>query len=72
VFPRQLVDAGGEPLPEGVEKEIGSVALQECRIGVLQGVPVPDESRAECVEGAPIDTAAPVGGGDEDEATDPW
>ena len=39
MFPRQLVDAGGKSLPEGVEKEIGSVALQECRIGPLQRGP---------------------------------
>ena len=33
---------------------------------------MPDESRAERVDGAPIETAAPVGGGDEDDAADPW
>src|SRR5207249_2268705 len=35
MFPRQLVDAGGKSLPERVEKEIGPVAPQECRIGAL-------------------------------------
>jgi len=71
MVPRQLVDAGGKPLPEGVTEEIGPVARQEGRISPLQGVPMPDEPRAERADGASIETAAPVGGGDEDEAADP-
>src|SRR5262249_57510129 len=69
MVPGQLVNAGGKPLPEGVEEEIGPVARQEGRISPLQGVPMPDESRAKGADGTPIETAAPVGGGDEDEAT---
>ena len=42
-----------------------------CLIGALQGVRMSDESRAERVDGAPIESAAPVGGGDEDDAADP-
>jgi hypothetical protein len=72
MFPRQLVEAGGKSRPEGVEKEIGSVALQEGVIGALQGVDVPDESRTEGEDGTSIETAASVGGGDEDDAADPW
>ena len=72
MFPRQLVDAGGKPFPEGVEEEIGSVTREDRLIGALQGVYMPDESRAERVDRAPIETAAPVGGGDEDDAADPW
>jgi hypothetical protein len=71
MVPRQLVDAGGKPVPVGVEEEIGSVARQEGRMSPLHGVPMPDESRAERVDGTPIETAPPVGGGDEDEAAHP-
>ena len=71
MFPRQFVDAGGKSLPEGVEKEIGSVALQECRMRPLHEVHMSDESCAERVDGAPINAAAPVRRGDEDDAADP-
>jgi hypothetical protein len=64
MVPRQLVDAGGKPVPEGVEEEVGPVARQEGRMSPLQGIPVPDESRRERADGARIEAAAPMGGGD--------
>jgi hypothetical protein len=42
MVPHQLVEAGGKPLPEGIEEEIGSVARQEGRISALQRVPMPE------------------------------
>ena len=70
MVPSQLVDAGGKPFPEGVDEEIGPVTRQERLIVAPQRVRMPHQACAERVDGAPVEAAASVGGGDEDDAAD--